>query len=656
MDWLFYMVKVSVCLTAFYGCYHFFLRRLTFFKGNRYFLLLGLLLSFVVPLIQIEVERVVSAKESVAVPLGIPLVAKGGFSEVKPAVVSALPLSEKPDLFSGDHWKLLLWYLYCIVALLMLLTFLVRMAVLLKAMLSSGQRFGRLKLVYKSEGFTNCSFFNCVFVNDNGLSGEEVEALLRHEELHSRKYHSLDKLLISVCKILLWFNPVIYLYERAIELVHEYEADEEASSGSFGTTLYAGLLLKLALKKRTPALTHGFALIPVKERIKMIFTKPSNRMKKLMYLAGLPLLAVLLWSFSIKRIDKVVDQKENVLAFKKKEQASDSTVRYQQKIKMSKAMLKGRKEFTDWQKTAEFKLRRSRADKLLERSVSGVLKGVYSDGNGLRGQRYLFEFDKETYVLDIGYGGEPTKGLLHVNDVISFKVSGVGMNKKDPYLSLTAFDIERDGKVIYQTKRAGEEVYPFLYEANRVRFTDGHITKIVEKGGGKVVLTVVANGYTFMVNFDETQVGLAALAKFTNGDAVRLRFVHEVKSGAKSYLINDWVAISKNIREYGVKNEKLFRKFYEPVSQTHGKITYSAQDSTKVDKKGGLVYLYGNAKLSYENMNIEADKIFINAKESTGIASHAMIRSSVGASPKRGNWSFDLKTGQFEVADAKAMF
>ena len=48
-----YLIKVSAILVLFYVCYKMFLNGETFFESNRSFLLLGLVLAFVLPLITI---------------------------------------------------------------------------------------------------------------------------------------------------------------------------------------------------------------------------------------------------------------------------------------------------------------------------------------------------------------------------------------------------------------------------------------------------------------------------------------------------------------------------------------------------------------------------------------------------------------------------
>ncbi|WP_449435542.1 M56 family metallopeptidase [Pedobacter steynii] len=168
-------------------------------------------------------------------------------------------------------WQQVLFASYLLIAILMLSIFAFQAIQLLKHTRQVHQKIGRLKVVFKVEGFTNCSFLNYVFLNRQELSDEEVAVILHHENVHISRYHSIDKLLITICKALLWFNPLVYLYERALEQVHEYEADKETSA-TIGNQSYANILLTMAVRRRNPSLTHSFVRNALKERIKMLLT------------------------------------------------------------------------------------------------------------------------------------------------------------------------------------------------------------------------------------------------------------------------------------------------------------------------------------------------------------------------------------------------
>lgn len=300
MEWLLYLLKVSACMALFYALYYVFLQKLTFFSFNRIYLLSALAISFLIPALQLEIERQVEVQQEVLMPEVLTPEVPSKTNPLSAKIsVAQNPLSIADSGFSEYSWQEIMNVAYWLIATAMLMVFVSQMVQLLKHINYENRKIGGLKVVYKPKGFTNCSFLNYVFVDQQNLMEEEIAVILRHEAVHANRLHSLDKLFVGVCKVFLWFNPLIYLYVQALEQVHEYEADEEVSS-IIGNTSYANLLLTITVRKNNPSLVHSFVKNPLKERIKMLFTNPSNNMKKIMYLLSLPVCLILFWVFSVQ--------------------------------------------------------------------------------------------------------------------------------------------------------------------------------------------------------------------------------------------------------------------------------------------------------------------------------------------------------------------
>lgn len=276
----------------FYAFFHLFLRKLTFFQMNRVYLLATFLISFSIPLFQIEVES-----NATAIP------------EVREQVIQQMASSNNAENYTvplitapktmGLNWQQITPGIYWLITAGVLGSLVIQLLKLVRHSREISVKHGSLKIIYKKTGFTNCSFLNYVFVDPEKLTNAELSILLQHEQVHVAELHTIDKLLLNLGKALLWFNPFIYLYDKALEQVHEYEADKKAS-GAIGTSPYAGLLLNIASRQSGPSLAHSFASNPVKERIQMLFTNQSKVMKKLFYLSVLPLAGVLAWLFAVQ--------------------------------------------------------------------------------------------------------------------------------------------------------------------------------------------------------------------------------------------------------------------------------------------------------------------------------------------------------------------
>ncbi|RZL30156.1 MAG: hypothetical protein EOP00_36845, partial [Pedobacter sp.] len=208
-----YLLKVSACSVLFFAFYLLVLRKLTFFKINRFYLLATLLLSFVIPTLHFTIEREVEqafvATEKVIAPLNEPqdFAAPQQFTTVENQTVKA----------QETDWLALLPFAYVLVAAIILLIGIKKLLVLLQHTKQKTTAVNGLKLLSKTDGFTNCSFFNYVFIDEKSLSAKEIEVLLQHEKVHADQYHSVDKILLMLVKAVLWFNPVVYLWDKALE-------------------------------------------------------------------------------------------------------------------------------------------------------------------------------------------------------------------------------------------------------------------------------------------------------------------------------------------------------------------------------------------------------------------------------------------------------
>ncbi|RYG04344.1 MAG: M56 family metallopeptidase, partial [Chitinophagaceae bacterium] len=310
MELLTYLLKVSACTVLFYAFYLLVLSRLTFFKINRFYLLATLLLSFIIPSLSFTVEREIEVSPVVYAPVEL-----GSENIQLSESVINVPVAFTPMPEPSFDWYSLLPSLYFVIVGCLLAVAFWRLFQLFKHTKTGIEEINGLKIVPKATGFTNCSFFNYVFIDNANISDAELKVLLKHEEVHAKQFHSVDKMLLILAKAVLWFNPVVYLYDKALEQAHEYEADE-ATSMSFGTEQYANLLLRLAIAKSEMPLVHNFVKSPIKARIKMLFNSKSKNMKKLMYLLALPVGLGLLWGFTVEVVDVEPKPKKEISAVK----------------------------------------------------------------------------------------------------------------------------------------------------------------------------------------------------------------------------------------------------------------------------------------------------------------------------------------------------
>ncbi|GAB2694877.1 M56 family metallopeptidase [Mucilaginibacter koreensis] len=263
--WWHYLLLANLYLILFYAFYALLLKRETFFQLNRIYLVASAALSFILPLVQSDWVKHWLITERVEQTI----------YQVNPAQLFQVTAMPDNRITLGD----LLSYVY--------LFGLLFMAVKLCLQLIALRR-----LLKRPESEAAYSFFNKIQVNE-AQPGHDI--ITAHEETHSRQLHSADRLLLEVLLIVSWFNPVIYLYRRAVKHLHEFIADDEVVSTGTSKKQYAQLLVNQAFMAPPHQLINPFfnkSLL--KQRIIMLQKNKSKRVALVKYGLSAPLFAAML--------------------------------------------------------------------------------------------------------------------------------------------------------------------------------------------------------------------------------------------------------------------------------------------------------------------------------------------------------------------------
>jgi len=299
--YLIYLFEVSVCLLILYLFYKVFLEGLTFYQVRRFFLIFSVALSFLIPSLNVKItyfhapvstinRQIFNVKELINQPENTT------FQESQINVQSVAEPTRSDDYFGFEKLVALLYLL----GMAFLLTRLVHglFELINKVRKSQSINLHGMTVYQQSTNVPACSFFKYIFVNPKLFTSEqETLAAIDHELVHVRQRHSLDLLFFELAKIILWFNPLIYLTKKEIGKVHEFQADQHCVERT-ERDFYSRMLLKHARFDRQPGLVHSFALLPLKFRIKELFKAQSPK-RSVMRLAFLiPVVCGLFLTFS----------------------------------------------------------------------------------------------------------------------------------------------------------------------------------------------------------------------------------------------------------------------------------------------------------------------------------------------------------------------
>ncbi|MBX2969351.1 MAG: TonB family protein [Cyclobacteriaceae bacterium] len=254
--WLNYIVEANIGLLLFLLLYKALLSKETQFSYRRFYLLGGLLLSLLFPWLTI----------------GAPVDMVPTLSETLPDhwLPATLEQPQNTAVHSTfNFWEFAFW-IYGSVALLLFIRFVYQIIMLIRE--SEKAKTSLPVIEVDNSSFIAFSFFKLVFISKAfNLNEADKQRILQHEQVHIRKWHSVDMVLIELVRILFWFNPLLSYYKKEMSMVHEFEADEVAS-GNEHQDQYCSLLARSAIESSGYALANHFNNSLTLKRITMIRT------------------------------------------------------------------------------------------------------------------------------------------------------------------------------------------------------------------------------------------------------------------------------------------------------------------------------------------------------------------------------------------------
>lgn len=137
---------------------------------------------------------------------------------------------------------------------------------------------------------TPFSFFHWIFINPDLHKQTEIHEIITHELVHTNQRHSLDILFAEILCAFCWFNPSAWQLKGEIHRNLEFIVDQQVVKTGINSQSYQYHLLRLAYHAPKSTIVNQFNVSPLKERIMMLNTKQSPKMKLITYTLVLPLL------------------------------------------------------------------------------------------------------------------------------------------------------------------------------------------------------------------------------------------------------------------------------------------------------------------------------------------------------------------------------
>lgn len=280
-QFLFYLLKSSICLIAMYLPFRMLLREETFFRSNRFGLLAITFLSLALPLINLSwfiQEHYIYFPELI------------------------ITSYQKELIASNDtihwHWPCMIGYLGGVIFFLF----------------KKGSEWVRLQRtirqgrlwVHNEAGIRiHChinpiipfSWMNHIVISEKDYL-ENGKQILLHETAHIRCRHSWDIIWLSFMEIFQWFNPFAWMLSKDLQNIHEFEADSIVIRQGEDAHNYQLLLIEKAISMTSFSLANSFNSSQIKQRIRMMNHRPSHPWAKMKHLYLIPIAILMLGIFS----------------------------------------------------------------------------------------------------------------------------------------------------------------------------------------------------------------------------------------------------------------------------------------------------------------------------------------------------------------------
>lgn len=290
-----YIIKSTISLTVLYILYYFLLRNIKSFEFNRFYLLFAVMFSLIIPFIQISI--------------GIDSIINQNTQDYSSSINN---INIQGAIVEGQKNGVLnVFYLFIIIytsiSAIFLIRFVFNLWKIIKLINNSSKDLNSSpKIVLSQKKTLPYSFFQFIIVSKTEYEKGQIDYdLIIHEQAHCSQHHSFDIVFMEIIKIIFWFNPIIWILKKEIQLNHEYLADKKVLQTQ-NLKSYQDILLNLVFRNNSTYLASNFNYSLTKKRLIMM-TKNNSSMKSMVRkITIVPLVLILAVSltFSQKNVSK----------------------------------------------------------------------------------------------------------------------------------------------------------------------------------------------------------------------------------------------------------------------------------------------------------------------------------------------------------------
>jgi len=170
------------------------------------------------------------------------------------------------------------------------------------------------KLVMLENETSPYSFMNYVFISQLLIKSKGYDKMIEHEVEHVKQGHSVDVIILELLTVFQWFNPFMWMLNRAIRETHEFLADQAVLSKGVSRGEYKLLLLNQFVGDQL-VIANNFNYSLIKKRIKMMSKIKSSKLAISKIVIGVLVAVALVIAFACEQKESVeikTDQQDGI--------------------------------------------------------------------------------------------------------------------------------------------------------------------------------------------------------------------------------------------------------------------------------------------------------------------------------------------------------
>lgn len=279
-----YLLEVLICSGLFISLYMLAFHKKVQYRICRFYLMATMTLSVIIPAmnvplykgepvemldgIQVNITRSNNnAMETTPSVATTENVEEPKTESVQPTTAQTAPILKNVDWSLAVYWA--------IVAVMMIVIAKGLFSILKIRRKAVSRKLHDCHIVESESIGTPFTFLRTIYIGTD-YSDTERQQILSHELSHARHYHSVEKLAMSLLRALFWFNPFIWIAEKRLEEVQEWQADSEAINEGYEISEYQQTIFK-QIFGCSPELASGMSNSFTKNRFIMMTKKLNGK-------------------------------------------------------------------------------------------------------------------------------------------------------------------------------------------------------------------------------------------------------------------------------------------------------------------------------------------------------------------------------------------